>query len=90
MFVELGSDLGSLTGDRQGTQCASGGVQASIERGQCCGEHDDLHDVAGVGHADPREEGDERRLGGRVGGPRQDEGHEDDRADVEHEDTQDH
>ena len=60
MLVEFRGDLRSLTSHREGPQRASGGVEASVERTQGRGEHDDLNDVASVGNTDPGEERHER------------------------------
>ena len=60
MSVEFRGDLRSLTSHCEGPQRASGGVEASVERTQGRGEHDDLNDVAGVGNTDPGEERHER------------------------------
>ena len=90
VLVESGRDPRSLAGHRHGAQCAPGGVQAGVERRERGGEDHDLDDVAGIGHADAGEEGDEGRLGLGVGRVRQDESQQHDRADVEDEDAQNH
>ena len=90
MLVHARGKLRARAGDGHGAQGATRGVEAGVERGQRRRQNDDLDDGVGVGHAQAGEEGDERRLGRRVGRVGQDERHEDDRAHVEDEDADDH
>jgi hypothetical protein len=89
-FRHLGGELRCAAVQRHRAQDATGGVQAGVQTGQRGGQHDEVHDVARGGNADAGEEGDERAGALFVGGVGQQQGEQDQRADVEDRDAQDH
>ncbi|MNX83152.1 hypothetical protein D3C86_1149060 [compost metagenome] len=71
-------------------QDAAGGIKTGIERGQHGGQNDEVHDHIGTLNADGTEEGDERALAGLVSGVGQKQREQQYRADIKHDETQDH
>ena len=77
------------TAHRHRAQNTPGAVQTRVEAGERRGQYHHVHNVANVGHAKLRKEGDKRALSRLVGVPRQQKHQQHDGADIEQTDTPD-
>ncbi|MBG9885257.1 hypothetical protein ABE10_01375, partial [Bacillus toyonensis] len=88
-----GGEAGGRAVDGHGAQDSAGRVEAGVEAGQRRGQHDEVHhragDHPGLGRADVREERDEGGLARLVGAEGEQEGEQQDGADVEDRDPDD-
>ncbi len=82
-------ELGRAAVHRHRPQDPAGRVQAGVEAGERRRQHDDVHDGACASDADLGEEGDERALTRLVGGVREQQPEQEDRADIEERDARD-
>ncbi len=89
-LVHAGGELGGGAVDGHRAQDAAGGVQAGVEGRQGGGKDHEVHDDVNALDADGAEERHERADALFVGGVGQEQGQQDDGADVEHGDPEDH